>query len=276
MAKLLLTIVLAALAAWAGSPAPAQTTAADALVYTHMRADRAEIVLLELAGRARRVLVSRRNWRQTAPELSPDGRRLAFVRSTDGQRSFRVFVARADGRNARRITAGRFDEAPTWSPDGRWIAYQSTTGIRIVRPDGTRNHALPGAGAPAGSPDWSPDGKRIAYAGGDGNTIWTASSAGRGHRRITAGRDPDWSPDGTSLAYTGPDGGVLRIPAAGGRPRSLGRGMQPVWSPDGARIAFARWIGASSFSVWVMAADGSGRHRVARDAADPSWRPAVP
>ncbi|NIQ85809.1 MAG: hypothetical protein GTN83_13545, partial [Acidobacteria bacterium] len=54
---------------------------------------------------------------------SPDGGRLAFT-ALD-----RLWVANADGSGARRLTDSNASEHfPTWSPDGRWIAYSIWAG----------------------------------------------------------------------------------------------------------------------------------------------------
>src|SRR5512142_1983078 len=93
------------------------------------------IVLIDGTGHQVAVLTKRApstsDW---APAWSPDGTRIAFVRTTDGRRSFHVHVMRADGTGIRQITHGRFDENPAWSPDGRWIAYSSASGLRLVHP----------------------------------------------------------------------------------------------------------------------------------------------
>src|SRR5438132_3690483 len=80
----------------------------------------------------------------SAPAFSPDGRRIAFSRTTGAHAH--VFVANADGSDARQITEGPADDVePTWSPDGRYLAFCSAHGnddryvqsnLFAVRPDG--------------------------------------------------------------------------------------------------------------------------------------------
>jgi len=100
---------------------------------------------------------------------SPDGQWMAFVRP-EGE-SERVYVARADGSEARLLTSSAAT-VPRWSPDSRWIAFSSERGyaggIFVIRPDGTGERRLTQRG---GWPVWWPDGSRLGYLGigPDGN-----------------------------------------------------------------------------------------------------------
>jgi Tol biopolymer transport system component len=69
---------------------------------------------------------------------SPDGRRIAFDRCPqDGERY--LYVALADGTSARRVAKG---ESPTWSPDGRELAFSDGRRIIRIRPDGTHRRVM--------------------------------------------------------------------------------------------------------------------------------------
>ena len=66
------------------------------------------------------------------PDLSPDGRRVAFAVAVADEQEDRlcssIWVAALDGSTpARGFTEGPADRSPRWSPDGRWLAYISIT-----------------------------------------------------------------------------------------------------------------------------------------------------
>ncbi|MES1194225.1 MAG: LpqB family beta-propeller domain-containing protein, partial [Solirubrobacterales bacterium] len=98
------------------------------------------------------------------PAVSPDGRRIAFVRGRD------VWTMAVDGRSARALTRdGRFHTDPAWTPNGKTIIFSSGAwgGVDLA--------AVPAAGGSAirrltstpgheeRHPDVSPDGARIAF-----------------------------------------------------------------------------------------------------------------
>jgi Tol biopolymer transport system component len=98
--------------------------------------------------------------RDDSPNWSPDGSKLAFVRSGD------VFVMNADGSNAANLTNSAAPDAePTWSADGLRIAFSSrrpnvtSLNLFVINADGTNLVQLTSAEpAEDGNPSWSPDG----------------------------------------------------------------------------------------------------------------------
>jgi Tol biopolymer transport system component len=102
----------------------------------------------------------------TDPAWSPDGDRLAFARRSGGH--LHLFVANADGSDARAITDGAQDDRlPAWSPDGTRLAFCSVqagddgttrSNLFVVRADGTGLEQLTEGDRHACRPDWAPDG----------------------------------------------------------------------------------------------------------------------
>ena len=258
------------------------------------------IVLIDSRGHQIANLSRRAGSRDSAwaPAWSPDGQWLAFARSTDGRRSFHVYVMRPDGTGLRQLTHGRYDESPSWSPDGQWIAYQSMGGIRIVHPNGRGVRLIRGTGVTAAHhvetygalPSWTPK-SRLSYAfHPEFPSEWPASCRfrsarcgwvltsdinGRNRQPVLRGRDAHWSPDGLTIVFTPTNGGVAIH--AGGKRRVLGHGYKANWSPDGSHIVYAR-LGqtAAGDAIWIMDADGRNAHRIMNGASDPAWRPGQP
>lgn len=140
--------------------------------------------------------------------------------------------------------------SPTWSPDGRYLAYVQAPregGMRrIMLYDFETEEARQYPGTPEGAydPAWSPDGNRLAFAAAqDGSTdIWTTGGPQENStpQRLTSvgrARSPVWSPDGTSIAFlqvgdTSTDLYVVDLQQQNGRLE----GGEPVAITEGAQI----------------------------------------
>ena len=78
--------------------------------------------------------------------------------------------------------------------------------IFFINPDGTGKVQIT-FGPDNGLPSWSPDGKQLAFVYIDGNisiTICTMNSDGTNIHGVIGGFTPMWSPDGTRIAYVAP------------------------------------------------------------------------
>jgi serine/threonine protein kinase/Tol biopolymer transport system component len=91
-------------------------------------------------------------------------------------------------------------------------------------------------------PSWSPDGRHLAFAAGSPTRIWVVSAAGGEPRELTplGGDYPRWSPDGRWIAYSvwtresDPDQGGWVVPAEGGTPQKVSdEPTRLVWSRSG-------------------------------------------
>jgi Tol biopolymer transport system component len=100
-----------------------------------------------------------------APQWAPNGKRLVFHRVDKKRELSAIFTIRLDGTGIRRVTPWRIDAhgEPDWSPNGRWINYESYRGPCLVHPNGEGRHCLIGDGDQFdwGSGSFSPDGTMI-------------------------------------------------------------------------------------------------------------------
>ena len=184
---------------------------------------------------------------------------LAFVASSHDSGPTAIYVLRHPGGRPKRLTPLGLDAwSPTWSPNGRWIAYAAGPArkngftlapddLYLVSTDGSRRVRLTHTAADESSPSWAPNGRRLAYVR-DGR-IYTISITGAPGRPLTPGTgdsEPQWSPDGRWIAYIHgrPGNGVLVLihPDGRGARRVSDPGADcPRWSPSGRRIAYRQY-----------------------------------
>ena len=147
--------------------------------------------------------------------LSPDDNQLAFI-SSRGSGTNNIWILDIKTRKARNLTgmpalqaaAGKMDGffRPSWSPDGKWIAFSSDRGtdfkghkfpapgwehiqaasIYVIRPDGTGLRKLTPDGEMAGSPKWSADSKQVVFYDLDAEYTFAARGFGQATSQIVS------------------------------------------------------------------------------------------
>jgi dipeptidyl aminopeptidase/acylaminoacyl peptidase len=245
-------------------------------------------------------LTRNHTFKDEGPQLSPDGRRIAFYSPRAGGLPD-VYTIERDGANLTQLTdAPASDGYPAWSPDGSRIAFASERDgnweIYVMSADGGGQTNLSRSpNSTDWAPAWSPDGRSIVFESttfGRDSEIVVMRADGGGKANISnspgsAEANPAWSPDGRLIAFESTRSGdreIFIMGPDGSNPRNLtrrpGNDLQPAWSPDGARLAFESDRDGNR-EIYLMMSDGSGQTNVTNNLADdrnPSWsrRPPEP
>jgi dipeptidyl aminopeptidase/acylaminoacyl peptidase len=189
----------------------------------------------------------------TDPQLSPDGRRIAFVVTTLSEDRdeylANIWVADVDGGAPRRFTAGpRRDLEPRWSPDGTRLAFLSERTPReklqlyVMPADGGEPTKLTTLDNGVSSLVWSPDGSRLAFVSPVGGPREPESEDERRKSRparvITSLK---YRLNGEGFVYDRRPH-VFVVAIDGTAPVQLTDGdfidADPTWTPDGQSIVF--------------------------------------
>ena len=221
----------------------------------------------------------------TQPGYSPDGRRIAFLRARH-----RLWVARADGERARRLTpsdwlVGEYD----WSPGGTRLAFERNfmnsggSALYTVRTDGTGLERL--LKTPLGltlSPGgWSPNGKAIVYGQESitGRPLVRIARDGQITTLARPGNAPTWSRRGL-IAFETTVGEHNQVcvmrPEPGAERRCIGvvdaSITDPSWSPDGRRLMVMHQPRGPA-EIWTLTPDGTILARAPRGNTFPIFSP---
>ena len=152
-----------------------------------------DILVIDVDGRGQPRRFAPAGMRAQFPSWSADGGSIVF-HGRDGALPQDIFVMDSAGGNVRRLTRdASIDARPSWSPDGRRIAFQSDRDgsfeIHVMDADGSNVTQLTHGDSAVASqaPAWSPDGKRILFqrARGGNTEIHVMNADGSGETRLT-------------------------------------------------------------------------------------------
>jgi dipeptidyl aminopeptidase/acylaminoacyl peptidase len=205
------------------------------------------------------------------PQVSPDGSQVVFVKVTvnDKKEGYdtSLWLVPTNGQSApMRLTNGKHDSDPRWSPDGKWIAFvrgsnepppkdgkPAPSQLALLSLGGGEAWTITDLPRAVGDPVWSPDGKRIAFLC-DSNPDDMAKK-----QKKDAGGEPEHESDVkviTRAVYRFNGAGyldpkhhrhiwIVDVPTASdakGTPKQLTTGefdeQEPSFTPDGSRIIF--------------------------------------
>ena len=205
--------------------------------------------------------------------------RIAYVTANGlGRQSrYALMVADADGWNPRTVVNSTEPlMSPSWSPDGRRLAYVSFEGgnsgvwIQDIA-SGSREKVASFRGI-NGAPSFSPDGNRLALTLSKGGNpdIYVMDLGSKHLTQVTnhfgIDTEPSWSPDGASLYFTSDRGGrpqIYQVPASGGSATRISfdgsYNASPTVSFDGKKIATAQGAGNTYRIALFDRSVGGGR-----------------
>ena len=246
------------------------------------------------------------------PSWSPDGLTIAF--RIESATAPGIYLVDSSGANIRLLHAGTA-VGFTWSPDSKWLMYTEGRNLFKIMATGDSITQITNAGSDT-RPSWSPDGKRVAFVRNDVSVMVLDFATGNATDIIDYADFPTWHPNGDivvlvpgSYSYTlyaiNPDSvanarvlmtfqatslcgfsfvspkGIIEqeVVFANYQPYDymniwkadiLGDQLTqltvdgadyPSYSPDGSRIVYTR-ASSGDGGLWIMNEDGSGNHRL--------------
>ena len=213
---------------------------------------------------------------EASPVWSPDGKRLVFASAQSGSPQLRMKFL-SDHGIGDAFAPSEFQLPLDWSPDGRWIFFQTTGGemnasIWLASVSDRKIMPLVQSSFDSSAPALSPDGRFLAFSANETgrSEIYvqrfesgdTPKMTGE-RRRVSqdGGNMPRWRRDGKELFFVAPDRRIFAVSANGSKDLEFGT-PSPLF-----RLPAASRIGATSAFSYDFSPDGQKFLLANRDAA---------
>jgi Tol biopolymer transport system component/DNA-binding winged helix-turn-helix (wHTH) protein len=206
--------------------------------------------------------------RAAMPHWSPDGTRIAFMGQTTGHH-WKLYLVSRDGGIVQPLLPGDKSEGdPTWSPDGRSLAFGMDDAIYVVELESQRVSKVSGSDG-LFSPRWSPDGRHLAAMPLDsGKQVLFDFNTGHWMDLAEMGGGyPHWSHDGRYL-YFKRFGETALLPGSVWKIRISDKKLEQVVDLQGLRLGFGlfgTWMGLAPDDSPILMRDLSSHEIYALD-----------
>ena len=227
--------------------------------------------------------------------------KISFTSNHEG--NYDLYLIDNTGKNLQRFpTDDANKHAHSWSPDGRFFAYQSNDNgppdIYVMDIRNKESRRLTHGEGKNLWPAWSPNGKWIAFVSDRAGKqdIYRIDVDGSNLRRLTnrgSNRKPAWSPDSQWIAFNSHQGAdhdagipgtsflyVMTADGRGLRQVTVHASVGCTWSPDGKQIAFtpSKFLHKEGKNILVIDVDGNNLRKLTHVgvdawASDPAWSP---
>ena len=250
------------------SPIWAKAPTTPKILFTSARDGNYEIYMMNPDGTEQANLTQHRA-QDLGAVWSPTGEKILFISDRGGKRD--LYLMNPDGTNVRRVLKSKTDtrrQDPTWSPDGKQIAYwyfrgkDGPSGIYIATLGKQDAEYFMLGSAPA----WSPDGTEIACSAADPGRAWLilVDVRTRKYARLLPKKVlpwqhwPSWSATGEKLVFVGNNDPLPVIAEKG---------------IDEARALHDAW--KDKQTIFIVNRDGTGLQQLVDEAGEEAWAPEI-